>query len=92
VIGPEASELKNMSLTNDGVVHSVLTTPVLSELWPDQEEIIGAQFTARDLALCDLLKTGTVFRRWSAALVSLSPLTDLSVAFDVITQRNQRLP
>jgi|EP01037_Dinobryon_pediforme_P003956 hypothetical protein len=81
-----------MSLTNDGVVHSVLTTPVLSELWPDQEEIIGAQFTARDLTLCDLLKTGTVFRRRSAALVSLSPLTDLGVTFDVITQRNQRLP
>jgi hypothetical protein len=92
VVSVEASELKKMSLTNDGVVRSVFTTPVLGELWPDQEEIIGAQFTTRDRALCDLLKTGTVFRRRSAALVSLSPLTDLSVAFDVITQRNQRLP
>jgi hypothetical protein len=81
-----------MSLTNDGVVRNVFSTPVLGELWPDKEEIIGAQFTTRDHALCDLLKAGTVFRRRSAALVSPSPLTDLSVAFDVITQRNQRLP
>jgi hypothetical protein len=92
VISPEESELKNMSLTNDGVVRSVFSTPVLGELWPDKEEIIGTQFTTRDRALCHFFQTSTVFRRRSAALVSLSPLTDLSVAFDVITQRNQRLP
>jgi hypothetical protein len=92
VISAGVSELKKMSLPNDGVVRSVFATPVLGELWPDQEEIIGAQFTTRDHALCDLFQTSTVFWRRSAALVSLSPLTDLSVAFDVITQRNQRLP